>query len=336
MNRDKTISAPMQTLADEQLRFALAFPPEEIERTLGAYIGRRMSRTSSEWNALVGQAAKSRKIAARYWRNRFLGWAYTRRAHKKNVNDSYSQIWNNFDFADFIDATKQLMPHEWRHEGLLINSSATQKLHHVMMTKALRYLRPASVLEVGSGLGINLVILASQCPGTHFHGVELTETGVARTRSLIAADRLPQPLQDFMAEPPQAPNGFHRVTVARGSAEGLPYADGSFDLVMTRLALEQMESIREKSLSEIARVARSHVLMIESFREMNDQGLRRQYALGSRYFRGAISDLSRYGLEPIFTFCDWPHKITSQPVFVLARKFNVLSTGRHGKPEGAT
>ena len=326
----------MQLSADEQLRSALAFPPKEIEQTLGAFLGRRMSRTSPEWLALAEQAVKARNIKARYWRNRLFGWAYTPRAHKKVVQDTYSQIWTGFDLADFIDAGKQLTPHEWRQEGLLLNSSATQKLHHVMMIKAMRHLKPASVLEVGSGLGINLVVLASQCPETRFVGIELTESGVARSWELIAANRLPQPLRDFMAEPSSATDGFHNVTVDHGSAERLPYADNSFDLVMTRLALEQMESIREKALTEIARVTRSYVLLIESFREMNDEGVRQQYALGNRYFRGAISDLPRYGLEPIFTFCDWPHKITLQPVFVLAKKINTPSRGSNGQLEAAT
>jgi ubiquinone/menaquinone biosynthesis C-methylase UbiE len=318
----------MRASTDEQFCSALAYPREEIERDLAAFTARRFPLTSPEGRSLVKQETKVRNITARYWCNRLLGWARSRRMHKKAVEDTYDHIWTAMDFANFVDPSKQLMAHEWRQEGWLLNSSATQKLHHVLMIKALRFLRPASVLEVGSGLGINLAILASQCPGTRFHGIELTKSGVDLTRALVAADRLPQPLQDFMAEPPSVPNGFRDVTVDRGSAERLPYADNSFDLVMTRLALEQMESIRERALTEISRVARSYVLMIESFRELNDEGLRRKYAVGNRYFRGAIADLPRYGLEPIFTFSDWPHKITMCPVFVLAKKTHAAFTDR--------
>jgi hypothetical protein len=61
---------------------------------------------------------------------------------------------------------------------------------------------------------------------------------------------------------------------------------------------------------------------------MNDEGIRGQYAVGSNYFRGRIADLPRYGLEPVATFCDWPHKITLKPVLVLARKTNASAGQR--------
>ena len=324
----------MQASTDERLLSALAYPREEIERDLAGYPERRMLLTSPEWQSLVTREARARKVTARYWYRRLLGWTISRHSHQHGVEETYDGIWRDIDFADFLDPRKQLMPHEWAFEGLVMNSAATHKLHQVLMTKALRALRPRSVLEVGSGTGINLVVLASQCPGTSFQGIELTKKGVEMTKALIAASELPDPLRKFMAEPPTAPGGFRDVGVVRGSAEKLPYPDASFDLVMTRLALEQMESIRHHALAEISRVARSYVLMIESFREMNDRGLRQQYAVGNRYFRGAIADLPRYGLQPVFTFSDWPHKVTLRPVFVLAKKVRKASDNSERRMEG--
>jgi ubiquinone/menaquinone biosynthesis C-methylase UbiE len=308
---------------NERSLSALAYPREEMESHLACYVSRRMPLTSPEWHSLVTREVSARMITARYWRNRILGWTSSRQFHQQAVEDTYDNIWADIDFANFVDPNKQLMLHEWDREGLVMNSAATHKLHQILMTKVLRALATKSVLEVGSGTGINLVVLASQCPGTRFQGIELTKKGVELSRSLIAAPKLPAPLRSFMAEPPTAPGGFHDVIVTRGSAEKLPYADASFDLVMTRLALEQMESIREDALSEIARVARSYVLMIESFREMNDKGIRRKYAIANNYFRGRLSDLPRHGLEPVFVYSDWPHKITLKPVFVLAKKASV-------------
>jgi ubiquinone/menaquinone biosynthesis C-methylase UbiE len=310
----------MEGKINEQSLSALAYPREEIESHIACYVSRRMPLTSPEWQSLVNREASARKITARYWRNRILGWTSSRHSHQQAVEDTYDDIWADMDFANFVDPNKKLMLHEWDREGLIMNSVATHKLHQTLMIKAVRALRPKSVLEVGSGIGINLVVLASQCPGTRFEGIELTKKGVELSRALIAAPQLPAPLLSFMAEPPTAPGGFHDVIVTRGSAEKLPYADASFDLVMTRLALEQMESIRDRAIAESSRVTRSHVLMIESFRELNDEGLRRRYAIGNRYFRGAISELPRYGLRPVFTFSDWPHKVTMWPVFVLAEK----------------
>ena len=46
------------------------------------------------------------------------------------------------------------------------------------------------------------------------------------------------------------------VTFLQGSAAELSFPDGAFDLVMTVLAIEQMERIRARALAEITRVAR--------------------------------------------------------------------------------
>jgi SAM-dependent methyltransferase len=312
----------MTTVCAEQIRAALELPDDENKRAIAPYLGRTWSVMSPEWHSLVAQESARRQIAFRYWLNRIFDWAIPSQSRKRSVERNYDQIWAEADFAKIVDPAKNQMPHEWRDEGFMLNSSVTQKLQLNLLTKAIRFLRPQSVLEVGSGWGLNLMVLACLCPETRFQGVELTKSGVEMTKAMAAGKELPEPLVRFMPEAPVDPMGFQRIAVDRGSAERLPYADSSFDLVFTRLALEQMESIRETALSEVARVARSHVVMIESFREMNDKGLRRQYAIANNYFRGRLADLPRYGLEPVFTYAEWPHKITLKPVFVLAKKTN--------------
>jgi len=322
MNQQHPIAPGHSPSQREALRDALAYPKEQIEEVLRPYLGKaqRMPLDSHEWRNVVAAESAKRKVTTRYWRKRLLGWSEPKRARADRVESTYSRIWSEADLSAIGDPARNQMPHQWRHEGFLLNSAATQKMQLDLAARAVRFLRPASVLEVGSGWGHNLLVLGCQCPDTQVHGVELTTTGVELTRSLTAAADLPESVRAFITEPVRDPSGYRRVTVQQGSAERLPFSDDSFDFVMTRLALEQMESIRETALSEIARVTRRHVLMIESFREENDWGLRRQYAIGSDYFRGAIADLPRYGLEPVFTFCDWPHKITLKPVFVLAEK----------------
>ena len=297
----------------------LALADGEIEAMLQPYLGERMALDDPRWRALVAEEESRRRIAGRYWLKRLFGWA--RGAGRgDSVEADYDRIWAEADFARLIDPAQQRMPHEWRGEGLMLNAGATQRLHLALMVRALRHARPRSVLEVGSGWGLNLMVLAGQSPETSFHGVELTANGVALTRKLAQGDDLPAPLRAMLPAPPTDPSAFRRVQVERGSAERLPFADGAFDLVFTRLALEQMESIRAAALAEIARVARAHVMLIESFVEENDVGLRRRYAIANGYFRGRISDLPGHGLEPVFTYAAWPHKITLKPVFVLASK----------------
>jgi ubiquinone/menaquinone biosynthesis C-methylase UbiE len=73
-----------------------------------------------------------------------------------------------------------------------------------------------SVLEVGSGFGLVLVWLASR--GADAHGVEIVSWIVEDVRAYL--QRLSPEIRD-------------RVHVREGSASYLPYADSSFDLVMS-------------------------------------------------------------------------------------------------------
>lgn len=149
------------------------------------------------------------------------------------------------------------------------------------------------MLEAGAGAGVNLLVLSTLFPDVAFTGVEVTASGVARAKALAAADRLPEALLRLAPEGPLDPGAHRRVAFERGSGESLPFADGSFDLVFTRQALEQMEPIRDRAMHEVGRVSRSRVLMIEPFREANDVPLRRRYIIWQRYFQGALADLPR-------------------------------------------
>jgi ubiquinone/menaquinone biosynthesis C-methylase UbiE len=313
----------MLTASIAQDRFGLALRNDEIDQALAPYIVNRMPVTSPEWQSLVASESARRNLVLRYWRNLLFGWARPAR-RKMSLEKDYDQIWNDVDLDDMFERSKNQMPHLWQQEGLVLNSSVTQKLHLALIAKAILHLQPSSVLEVGSGWGLNLLALAGEYPDIRFQGIELTAAGVKLTKSLAAMSEIPDAVLKLLPGSPKDSEAYRRISVEQGSAEHLPYPDGSFDLVMTRLALEQMEGIRDKALSEIARVARSYVLMVESFREVNDEGIRRRYAIANDYFRGRLADLPRYGLEPLFAYSDWPHKITLKPVFVLARKTGMM------------
>jgi len=112
----------------------------------------------------------------------------------------------------------------------------------------------------------------------------------------------------------------HReVFFSQANAVALPFADHSSDLVVTVLALEQMEEIRARALSEIARVAGRFVLMIEPFRDWNADGHRRDYIVANDYFSAAVWDLKEFGLDPVAVYADIPNKLSFAVGLVLAR-----------------
>jgi ubiquinone/menaquinone biosynthesis C-methylase UbiE len=130
--------------------------------------------------------------------------------------------------------------------------------------------------------------------------------------------RTPDLLRDFAVNPVRDVTAPTRLELQQGSAEALPLADKSADLVMTVLALEQMERIRPAALREIARVARHHVVMIEPFREWNAEDLWRGYIQRHDYWSGAIDDLPAFHLIPRAASVDMPQKLTFRTGIVVA------------------
>ena len=121
---------------------------------------------------------------------------------------------------------------------------------------------------------------------------------------------------------------FKRIDFRQGDAAELPFADGSFDLVYSVLALEQMELIRERALGEMARVSTDATFMFEPFREVNDEGWPARYVYARNYFRGRIEDLPALGLKPEFAIRDFPQEIHLRAAAVLARKPGAAGAGR--------
>jgi hypothetical protein len=95
-------------------------------------------------------------------------------------------------------------------------------------------------------------------------------------------------------------------------------------LVVTVLALEQMEHIRDAALTELARVCRRWAVMIEPFHDWNADGEQRRYVEAMRYFAAPVKELERYGLLPIFATDDFPAKLNLGVGVVVARKAGII------------
>src|SRR5262249_50021532 len=145
-----------------------------------------------------------------------------------------------------------------------------KRVHHRLLFRSIERLRPRTVLEVGAGNGLNILTLAARFPEAHFTGLELTLGGVQAAARVRAMPEFPRMLAEFSVDPPAAQAAHRRVDLIQGTAASLPFRNGSFDLVFTVLALEQMEEIRKSALAELRRVARDFVVMIEPFRDWNE------------------------------------------------------------------
>jgi hypothetical protein len=233
------------------------------------------------------------------------------------VGRHYDKLWSNLSLSDQLHDTRRSW-FEWRTRGVQARTIGYKRVVHLYLARAIEWLQPESVVEVGFGWGINLLTLAVQFPQVRFGGIELTEAGVRTAQVLAAGEDTPRLLDGFVLERVRDASALGRLDLRQGRAETLPWPDKSVDMVFTVLALEQMDRIRESVLGELARVARRHVVMIEPFREWNADGPRREFIRRFDYWSGAMADLPAFGLVPIAATIDMPQKLTFRAGMVIA------------------
>lgn len=277
-------------------------------------------------NAKAGDRHRQMRLihwnAAKRALRRLTGSTESSGARSKDViKGEYEGAWSRgFSAYDVAAGCRKAEPWIYRGESLWADRAGTPRLRNVMLGGVIRALQPKRVLEVGCGNGINLLLLASQFPEISFTGIELTAAGNRVARELQERDTLPDALSRYAVDPGTDAAAFRRINFLQGDATAMPFADNAFDLVLTVLSVEQMERVRHKALSEIARVSGGHVLNLEPFAEANRTALRRMHVYGRDYFRGAIGGLPRYGLEPLWASMDFPQEVQLGAALVLSRK----------------
>jgi SAM-dependent methyltransferase len=303
-------------LADTPLGLSVA----DLRAAMDPFVQRVVSAGDPEWRAEV--ARKTAKTRRRLRRRRLLGWLGVGRRDQDRIAETYGESWGRKGLQPYASERPLERVAAWTYAGpaMFATMAAGARARLLLLMRAIAWLRPRTVLEVGAGNGVNLMVLACRYPEIRFAGLELTEGGVAVARQTQVAALLPAVLQRFAPEPLVDLQAHRGVDIRQGTAAALPFADGAFDLVYSCLALEQMEQVRAAALAELARVTSAHALLLEPFTDCNDTGLRRAYRLARDHFAGAVDDLPAHGLQPIVLTDEIPGEIWLQPCLVIARK----------------
>jgi SAM-dependent methyltransferase len=310
------------TLAESGLGIA----EDELLRLLEPFVDR--SAGADAWRAEV--ARRRRKLAQRVARRLLMPWRGEGRRREATVVGEYDKAWRAIDYGVYAVGAPQRdhTPWQWGARTMFASDVGATRFRQLLLIRLIERVQPRSVLEIGCGNGINLILLAGRFPAIRFAGVELTAAGHEAARGLQARGALPPGMGGFAPLPLADPSAFQRIDFRRGNAVRLPFEDGAFDLVYTVLALEQMEVVRAQALAEIARVAARHTLMIEPFRDVNQALWPRLNVLRRDYFRGRIDDLRQHGLEPVLALDDFPQEVFLKACAVLAER-------RPGQPVAA-
>lgn len=303
-------------LADSGLGIA----KHDIARLFEPFVDRARTEQADAWRVEI--ARRKRKLLTQTAKRLLLPWRAASRRGEATVMSEYSDAWRAIDYGIYGLGAPQrsYTPWEWQGRRMFASDVGATRFRQLFLIRFIERLRPRRVLEVGCGNGINLILLAGRFPEIAFTGVELTEAGHCAARELQKQSELPPALREYAPLPLADTTAFRRIQFLQGNATSLPFEDGTFDLVITVLALEQMERVRAQALREIARVAGGHTLMIEPFQDINTALWPRLNVLRRDYFRGRIADLGRCDLEPVLAFDDYPQEAFLKTCAVLAEK----------------
>lgn len=255
---------------------------------------------------------RNRRVWKQYLMRRAFGWQAAKRRLRDAVAREYGDEWLSIDHRSYsLDRSPEARSlWHWDDKRFLASNRGGTRIRQLLLIRCIELLKPRRVLEVGCGNGINLLLLAGRFPEVHFAGVDLTPEGVAAAQSVQKKQEfLPDYLQEFAPAGIADATAFRRIDFRVGDACALPFEPGSFDLVYTSLALEQMERVRERALREIARVAARNVFMIEPFRDANISGPNRRYIVARDYLQARLADLPSYGLKPLWATTDFPQEV---------------------------
>jgi SAM-dependent methyltransferase len=280
----------------------------DVASTIAPFLKSECDEHSPEWRAAVTAVVERKEKP-----NRPVG---------EKAGALYEKRWRKMTLEQFLLGREGNSPCCWGDRRLLVRHGGLKRIYLLYLYRLVATLAPTNVLEIGCGAGLNIALMANRFPQVAFTGIELAQAGVDECRR-ISGDALSAELVDFSPEPLVSRTAHCGASFHRGNAARLPYRDGSFHLVVTVLALEQMEHVRDAALSELARVCGGWAVMIEPFRDWNAGGERRRYVEAMNYFAASVEELERYGLLPVFVTGDFPAKINLGVGVVAARKAGI-------------
>jgi len=297
--------------------------PDHSRRMLDPWVGESMPVSSAAWKAILKKDANHwrRKIVKRSIRSKLFSGVKSLAAFrtKEHIGNTYTETWINVPWPEpnkpaSVEGATLI---EWKDEGLVLGKGGHDHMGVERLMAVIDAVQPRSVLEVGAGYGVNLLTMAACFPDIQFTGIELTEAGVARARS-VQDQELIDPLVRFSPRPVVDMNAHRRIDFLQGDATKLPFSDSSFDLVFSRLALEQMELVRDDAVREIVRVSNRYMLALEPFDDYNRSEHKKSAQKAKNFLTLSIDDLASFGLNVVYEYSEWPQKISEGTGVVLA------------------
>lgn len=218
------------------------------------------------------------------------------RNHRQNMNESETG-WDNYwdkslifdpEYAyNYVINGKPITPK--------ISGFEFQKLYLIpFIAEKIKQFNCKKVLDIGSGSGLNLLLLAAEFPEVEFVGVEPTASGVRVSEE--AASIMPPSLRRR-----GLPVRLENVKFIQGDILDTSLIeklkDQEFDLVLTVGVLVVLTNYLDTALTHLFSINFKHFIFYEEWLDINIQCNRYWHLLKNDYFRASWEIFNRYPCE---------------------------------------
>ena len=201
------------------------------------------------------------------------------------------------------------------HPELYVRGGKLVLLRHLERSRAvvgrihaeLQKVDPQEVLEVGMGMGQNVIALAllnnDGTRSVRFQGIDLTDAGIRESAALlkdVPADVFTV-ITGLSAEEiaRRTPLIQNAVTFTKRDMTDTGFPDATFDFVYSHIAIEQLPRNYGKAFTEICRILRpkGRGFFVEEFAEAQDSFLRMITIWAQDYFHASYTELPKFGFK---------------------------------------
>ena len=209
----------------------------------------------------------------------------------------YNIHWSKFNFENY--KFKPYVWHKYQNDVFLSPGNLTQEIFQSLIISEIKKKKFTSILEVGCGIGLNIFNLAKQFPSINFTGIDISDEAI-----------------NFCKKN----NNFKNVEFIKENAAKINFKDNYFDMTYTVLALEQMQQIQKEVIKKITKITKDRIILIEPFRDVNQNFIEYIHTKNSDYFNLNYNDLLKYDLEINNVEYDFPQRIGLSAAFVCLKK----------------
>lgn len=230
------------------------------------------------------------RLTIRYFKNKSL----------RTVDHSYEEYDNFWD--DFWEKGEYLKTnYPMLNNGILLTPSISplefkRDIIVKILSEKIQELNIKSVLEIGSGAGLNLLFLAPLFPDVKFFGIEPTSSGVR-----VSNEFLKKPPKEFTDA--YEKGSIDNVHIYKGNI--LNFADienlknNEFDLIFSCAVLEQLNNYIDVAFENIFQLHSKYFLFYEEWLEANSNISNYKTLVDNDYFRLSHIYLNKFPIDNI-------------------------------------